>query len=102
LSGVDLANFWIGLVALGVGWNFMFIGGTTLLTTTYRPEERAKVQAVNDFCVFGSVATAALSSGVLHAVFGWDGVNLGIALPILIAFSAAFWLRLRGSTAPAQ
>ena len=102
LSGVDLANFWVGLVALGVGWNFMFIGGTTLLTTTYRPEERAKVQAVNDFCVFGSVATGALSSGVLHALFGWDGVNLGIALPILIAFSAVLWLRLRPTTAVAQ
>ena len=95
LTGVGLVNFWFGLVALGVGWNFMFIGGTTLLTTTYRPEERAKVQAVNDFCVFGSVATGALSSGVLHALFGWDGVNLGIVLPIMIAFAAASWLRLR-------
>ena len=95
LSGVELVNFWFGLVALGVGWNFMFIGGTTLLTTTYRRAERAKVQAINDFCVFGSVATGALSSGVLHELFGWDGVNLGIVLPIMIAFSAALWLRLR-------
>ena len=95
LSGVELVNFWFGLVALGVGWNFMFIGGTSLLTTSYRRAERAKVQAVNDFCVFGSVAIAALSSGVLHELFGWNGVNLGIVLPITVAFIAVLWLRLR-------
>ena len=102
LTGVELVNFWFGLVALGIGWNFMFIGGTTLLTTTYRPEERAKVQAINDFCVFGSVAAGALSSGVLHALFGWDGVNLGIVLPIMFAFSTALWFRLRPNPIGAQ
>lgn len=95
LGGVELVDFWFGLVALGVGWNFMFIGGTTLLTTTYKPAERAKVQAINDFCVFGSVAAGALSSGVLHAILGWDGVNYAIMAPIGIAFLAALWLRLK-------
>ena len=102
LSGVDLANFWVALLSLGVGWNFMLIGGTTLLTTTYRPEERAKVQGANDFCVFATVAGAAFSSGLLHNAFGWQAVNLGVVVPILVAFSAAFWLRFRGSPSPAQ
>ena len=101
LSGVELANFWFALAALGVGWNFMFIGGTTLLTTSCRPEERAKVQGTNDFCIFGVVACAAFSSGFLHDALGWQAVNLSVAVPIGIAFSAAFWLRVRGSTAPA-
>ena len=100
LTGVDLANFWMALLALGVGWNFMFIGGTTLLTTTYRPEERAKAQGANDFCVFATVAGAAFSSGILHNALGWQAVNLGVVLPILIAFSAALWLRLRRRPAP--
>ena len=100
LSGVDLADFWMALLALGVGWNFMFIGGTTLLTTTYRPEERAKVQGANDFCVFATVAGAAFSSGLLHNALGWQAVNLGVVLPILFAFSAALWLRFLRPPAP--
>ena len=101
LSGVELANFWFALAALGVGWNFMFIGGTTLLTTSCRPEERAKAQGTNDFCIFGVVACAAFSSGFLHDALGWQAVNLSVAVPIGIAFSAALWLRVRGSAAPA-
>ncbi|MEH6403154.1 MAG: MFS transporter [Sneathiella sp.] len=78
LSGLAIANFWIALVLLGVSWNFMFIGGTTLLTTTYKPVEAAKVQGLNDFLVFGTVATASLSAGILQQKFGWDVVTISI------------------------
>ncbi|MCG8490492.1 MAG: MFS transporter [Sneathiellales bacterium] len=78
LSGLAIANFWIALVLLGVSWNFMFIGGTTLLTKTYRPSETAKVQGVNDFLVFGTVAMASLSAGILQQKFGWDIVNISM------------------------
>ncbi|WP_415237023.1 MFS transporter [Sneathiella sp.] len=78
LSGLAIANFWIALVLLGVSWNFMFIGGTTLLTKTYRPSETAKVQGFNDFLVFGTVATASLSAGILQQTLGWDVVTMSM------------------------
>jgi len=74
LSGLNLANFWIALVLLGIGWNFGFIGGTTMVTATYEPEEQSKVQAANDFLVFGFVAMASLMSGALLNAFGWNTV----------------------------
>jgi MFS family permease len=92
LAGVNLLNFWLALLVLGVGWNFMFIGGTTLLTEAARPEERAKVQAANDFLVFTMVAAASFSSGALEHMVGWQAVNAAVALPMLIAFAGAAWL----------
>ncbi len=92
IAGVELANFWLALLVLGIGWNFMFIGGTTLLTEAARPEERAKVQAINDFSVFSMVAVAGFSSGALQHAIGWQAVNAAVALPMLIAFAAAAWL----------
>lgn len=92
LMGQDLAHFTLALVLLGLGWNFMFIGGTTLLTETYRPEERSKVQAVNDFAVFTTVAAASFSSGALQDWLGWEAVNAAMSLPILLAFAAVVWL----------
>src|SRR3546814_7543372 len=71
----------------GVGWNFLFIGGTTLLTETYRPSEKAKVQALNDFLIFGVVVVASLSSGALLHHLDWRGVNLA-AVPFLLAAGA--------------
>lgn len=95
LSGVSLGNFWGTLVLVGVGWNFMFIGGTTLLTRTYGPAERAKSQALNDFMVFGSVALASLSSGQLLHYLGWRMV-LFAAVPFLaMAALGALWLYWR-------
>jgi len=82
LAGTAFLHFASGLVLLGVGWNFSFIGGTTLLTTAYRPAERERAQALNDFFVFGIVALASLSSGWLYHRFGWQAVNLA-ALPLL-------------------
>jgi MFS family permease len=83
LSGIDLAHFWLSLILLGVGWNFGFIGSTALLTTTYRPEETAKVQGLNDFLVFGSVAVASFSSGKLFSSVGWDWINW-LILPVVV------------------
>ena len=78
-----LINYWGALVFLGVGWNFLFLGGTTLLTQSYRNSERFKVQAVNDFLVFGLQAIGSLSAGVLLASIGWSGVMV-FALPLLL------------------
>ena len=94
MSGIGLTQFWLALIALGVGWNFMFIGATTMLTETYEPSERAKVQATNDFLVFGTVAVASLSSGVLFNSIGWQGVNLAVLMPIVLILSVAIWFHL--------
>jgi predicted MFS family arabinose efflux permease len=83
LAGIHFLNFGIGLFLLGVGWNFMFIGATTLLTEVHEPSERAKVQGFNDFLIFATIATAAFSSGNLLHYFGWATVNYGV-LPFLV------------------
>lgn len=93
LNGIGFSNFAIGLALLGVGWNFMFIGSTTLLTTTYRPEERAKVQGFNDFLIFGTVALSALSSGHLLAAFDWSVVNYGVAPLLALAIVCILGLK---------
>jgi predicted MFS family arabinose efflux permease len=95
MSGIAFANFSIGLALLGLGWNFMFVGGSTLLTRAYTPEERAKTQAANDFVVFTSSAVGAFSSGMLYNQFGWTIVNAGIAPAMVLALIAVIWLALR-------
>ena len=85
------ATFMIALTLLGVGWNFMFVGGTTLLTTAYAPEERVRVQATHDFIVFGSVAVTAVTSGAVQQMLGWDVLNLTVVPPVLIAFLVVGW-----------
>ncbi|WP_051609582.1 MFS transporter [Terasakiella pusilla] len=95
LAGVDLMNFWFALVALGVGWNFMFIGGSSLLTQCYRETERAKVQALNDFLVFGTVAAASFSSGAIQNAMGWSWVNFMVAVPMTLALISVIWLKVR-------
>jgi MFS family permease len=82
LSGVQFGHFFLANVLVGLGWNFTFVGGTTLLTTTYRPVERAKVQASHDFVVYATTATAAGVSGALAHGPGWAAVNL-TALPMM-------------------
>jgi predicted MFS family arabinose efflux permease len=103
LSGISVAHFWLALVFLGVGWNFLYIGGTTLLTTTYRPEERAKVQGANDQTIFIVMAISSFTSGMTVTAAGWERVNLA-ALPLvaLVALSiVAYGLhrRLKASAA---
>jgi MFS family permease len=84
LAGVSVMHFWWALFLLGVGWNFLFIGGTTLLTETYRPEEKAKAQGTNDFIVFGVQGLTSLTSGALITRQGWESLNHA-ALPALLA-----------------
>jgi predicted MFS family arabinose efflux permease len=84
LSGVEFLHFLSALVLLGIGWNFAFIGGTTLLTQSYRATEQLKVQAVNEFAIFGLVALATLSAGWLFDRFGWATLNLAV-VPLLFA-----------------
>lgn len=91
LSGLSVAHFWITLVLLGIGWNFGFIGATALVTDCYRPQERVKVQAANDFLVFGSVAIASFSSGGLLSAGGWDSVNWLVFPPVAIALALVAW-----------
>jgi MFS family permease len=95
LSGIEFMNFLVGMTLVGVGWNFLFIGGTTLLTETYRVEEKAKVQAFNDFTVFTVVTAASFSAGALQHQFGWEVVNIGVLPPILVVLAAVLWLKAR-------
>lgn len=92
LMGIDFWNFFIANILVGLGWNFTFTGGTTLLTSTYRPAERAKVQASHDFLVYSTTATAAGLSGILQAKAGWDVINIAAIPLMLIVASAAVWL----------
>jgi MFS family permease len=95
LAGIDVWNFRVGLLLNGIGWNFAFVGATTLVTTTYRPSEKGKVQALNDFLVFGTTATASLLAGILQQATGWNALNW-FALPLIaLPVIAVLWLRLR-------
>lgn len=94
MSGIAFANFWAGLALLGLGWNFMFVGGSTLLTQAYTTQERGKTQAANDFIVFSSSVFAAFGSGMLQNKFGWVAVNAGIAPAMLLALGSVAWLSL--------
>ena len=89
--GPAYATFMVALVLLGVGWNFMFVGGTALLTTAYEPEERVRVQATNDFIVFGTVACTAFISGAVQANAGWSALNLTVVPPVIVAVLLIGW-----------
>ena len=102
LAGVGFWNFWVGLFLLGLGWNFLYIGSTSLLTETYEPAERAKVQGLNDFLVFGTVAAAAFVSGGLHSAFGWSAVNYGILPLVALTLLATLWLMDRRRVVAAE
>lgn len=82
LQGLELANFWLSLVLLGVGWNLSFIGATAMITDCYTYEERGKVQGFNDFLVFGTVAAASFFSGSLLSASGWEAINI-MVFPIV-------------------
>ncbi|TVR08278.1 MAG: MFS transporter [Salinarimonadaceae bacterium] len=102
LHGLSVAHFWTALIVLGVGWNFGFIGATAMLTDCYRPQERAKAQAANDFAVFGSVALASFSSGRLLDGGGWGFVNWMAFPPIAVTLVLVLAIALRrGRMSPA-
>ena len=98
LAGVELSNFFVALILLGVGWNFGFIGATSLLATAHEPHERGRAQGLNDMIVFGCVTLASLASGGLmncsggSAVNGWGAVNLAMIPFLMIAGAALVWL----------
>ena len=100
LAGITLSHFTAGLVLLGVGWNFGFVGGSAMVLETHRPSERNKVQAFNDFLVFGTMAVGSFSSGQLLALYGWASVNWVVFPPVLIAL-AALVVGAKGRTAAA-
>jgi MFS family permease len=96
LSGVDVMQFLVALFALGVGWNFLYTGGSTLLTQAYRPEEKNRAQGVMDTTVFWTMAISSFSSGALITTQGWTWLNLGSLLPIGVVMVALVWLALQG------
>ena len=102
LSGNDVMHFLGALMVLGVGWNFLYIGGTTLATRAWRPEERTQGQAALDFCVYTTMTLTSFSSGALVTTGGWQAMNLGALLPLGLMALALLWLaRLRGNLVPA-
>ena len=98
LSGMALGNFFVGLILIGVGWNFGFIGATTMLATSHSPSERGKVQGLNDLFVYGFVTFASIASGALMncsgatTTDGWNSVNLAMIPFIILAVISLFWL----------
>jgi MFS family permease len=100
-AGVSLMHFWFALVLLGVGWNFLYIGGTTLLTECYAPTERAQAQGINDFLVFVAMAASSLTAGMVITHAGWGALNQ-LALPFLSVVTLAIallWLKQRANSA---
>jgi predicted MFS family arabinose efflux permease len=95
LSGTTVAHFWSELIVLGIGWNFAFVGATTMVTECHRLEERNKVQAFNDFLVFGAMAIGSFSSGQILASLGWSAVNEMVFPVILTAAALLLWLALQ-------
>ncbi len=106
LTGTTIVHFMVALALLGVGWNFMYIGGTTLLTESYHPSEKSKTQGANDLIMFSIMGVSSFSSGALVSAAGWEAMNIG-ALPVLAVVAAAVawlaWLRShrRGGAAAA-
>ncbi len=96
LQGQSIMHYWFALVLLGIGWNFLYVGGTTMLTLTYSMAERFKAQAVNEFCVFGTSASASLLAGTVIYFYGWYTLVL-IPLPLLILIVAGLYLVRRDS-----
>src|SRR5947209_18418913 len=87
LSGITALHFWATLIVLGIGWNFGFVGASALVLETHRPQERNKVQAFNDFLVFGMMAIGSFSSGQLLANFGWSAVNMVVYPPVILGLA---------------
>jgi MFS family permease len=102
LVGIEVWNFWAANMLQGIGWNFLFIGGSTLLTTTYRPEERARAQGLHDQLTMAVAAIASFSSGALHHMVGWQYVNIAVIPMILSVLLANAWLRRAPEPATAQ
>jgi MFS family permease len=99
-AGLTYWHFWFALFALGVGWNFMFVGATTLLTTTYTTAEKAKVQGVNDLTVFMTMISSSAASGALVSTSGWTDLNLYAVPALVLATAGTVYLMVRPSPSP--
>jgi MFS family permease len=99
LSGVQLMQFWAALFLLGIGWNFMYVGGSTLLTETYRPEEKNTAQGALDFCVFGTMGLSSFASGVLVTSSGWAWLN-ALSVPFILLVMGSFFILARNTAHP--
>ncbi|MDT7513679.1 MFS transporter [Rhodoferax mekongensis] len=99
LSGVELQQFVLSLFLLGVGWNFLFTGSTTLALTAYRPEEKDRAQAAVNFCVFAVMALSSLASGALVVTQGWTWLNIGSIPPLVLTAAGLLWLQVKGRAA---
>lgn len=95
LAGHHLMHYWFSMVMLGIGWNFLFVGGTTQLVQSYRPAERFRAQALNDFSVFSASAAASLLAGVVLYYFGWSVLLISAAPALLLMFATLAWARIR-------
>jgi len=94
VMGITIGHFWTDLILLGAGWNFAYVGATASVTDCHRPHERNKVQAVNDFLIFGTMAVSSYSSGQVLAHFGWAAVNQ-VVLPVMVVAAAMLlWVTL--------
>lgn len=102
LNGTSVYHFWSALLLLGISWNFLFIGSTTLLTETYNENEKFKTQATNDFLVFSVVSAASLFAGVLHHKFGWQFVNYSAIPAICLILISLAWLFIITKTVSIQ
>ena len=100
LSGAGLQQFVVALFLLGVGWNFLFTGGTSLSMQAYRPEEKDRVQGMINFCVFGVMALSSFASGALVTTQGWEMLNLGSLVPVVLTATTLAWFALRSPAAP--
>jgi MFS family permease len=98
-AGLTYWHFWIALATLGIGWNFMFTGATALLTSTYRPAEKARVQGINDLAVFLTMISSSAASGALLSATGWTDLNLYSLPAIVLATAALLWLWMRRTAA---
>ena len=101
LAGITVAHFWTALILLGIGWNLAFVGATTMVVDCHRPEERNKVQAFNDFLIFGTMAGGSFVSGSMLAHFGWYLVNVVMFPVVAVAGAMLIWLTLRERVRPA-
>ncbi len=95
LTGTSFWHFFVALVCLGISWNFLFVGSTTMITDTYEEKEKNKAQALNDFSVFSMVTLASLSAGALQNIFGWQMVNIGAIPLLLVILCSLVWLSRR-------
>lgn len=93
IAGTSVIHFWAALLFLGLGWNFLFLGATTLVTETYNTAEKSRAQALNDFMVFGTVSVTSFSSGAVQHALGWQTINLAVIPFLALILVANLWLR---------